>query len=40
MKTEKNGFLAKIIGNMQALGIPYEEWDPARIRQALSLIHI
>jgi len=34
MKTEKNGFLAKIIGNMQAPGIPYEELDPARIRQA------
>ena len=27
MKTEANGYLEKIIANMAALGIPYEEWD-------------
>ncbi len=27
MKTEQNGHLRTIIGNMEALGIPFEEWD-------------
>ena len=36
MKTEHNGYLRSILANMDALGIPYEEWDPARIRQAYS----
>lgn len=34
MKTEKNGYLRRILANMDSLRIPYEEWDPARIRQA------
>ncbi len=34
MKTEKNGDLRGILANMDALRIPYEEWDPARIKQA------
>ncbi|MCB9957712.1 MAG: FAD-binding oxidoreductase [Rhodospirillaceae bacterium] len=33
MKTEHNGMLATIIANMQKLGIAYEEWDAARIKQ-------
>ncbi len=35
MKTEQNGYLEKIEANMDALGIPYEEWDLARIRARL-----
>ncbi|MGA8261300.1 MAG: FAD-dependent oxidoreductase [Arenicellales bacterium] len=35
MKTEQNGHLEKIKANMDALGIPYEEWDLARIRARL-----
>jgi sarcosine oxidase subunit beta len=34
MKTEKNGNLRGMLANMDALRIPYEEWDPARIKQA------
>lgn len=32
MKTDANGGLRKIVENMDALGIPYEEWDAAAIR--------
>ena len=35
MKSEHNNQLATIIANMQALGIPYEEWDPATIQARL-----
>ena len=31
MKTEQNNYLRTICANMDALGIPYETWDPARI---------
>ena len=31
MKTEANGHLQKIVANMQALDIPYEEWDAAAV---------
>jgi len=34
MKTEKNGYLQSILASMDALHIPYEEWDPARIKKA------
>ena len=33
MRTELNGYLDKIITNMDALGIPYELWDAATIKQ-------
>jgi sarcosine oxidase subunit beta len=33
MRTEHNGYLQKIIDNMDALGIPYELWDEERITQ-------
>ena len=32
MKTEANGYLAKIRGLMDQLGVPYEDWDAARIQ--------
>lgn len=34
-KTEHNKNLSLVLGHVAALGIPYEEWDPARIRQAI-----
>ncbi len=33
MRTEHNAYLEKIISNMDALEIPYELWDAARIKQ-------
>ena len=35
MKTEHNGYLEKIKANMDSLEIPYEEWDPATIREKI-----
>jgi len=35
LKTEQNGQLAKHVENSRALGIPFEEWDAARIRARL-----
>lgn len=35
MKTEANGGLRKIVANMAALGIPFEEWDAATIEAKL-----
>jgi sarcosine oxidase subunit beta len=35
MKTEANGQLRRICRNMDALGIPWEDWGPARIRERL-----
>ncbi len=34
MKTETNNFLKTICANMDALGIPYEDWDTAKINEA------
>ena len=31
MRTEQNGYLEKIIENIESLGIPYELWDESRI---------
>ena len=33
MRTEQNGYLEKIIENMESLGIPYELWDVPRIQE-------
>lgn len=35
MKTEQNGYLAQILKNVEALEIPHEHWDAARIRAAV-----
>ncbi len=35
MKTPANGFMGKILGHMDALGVPYEEWDAAAIEARL-----
>ncbi|MGF7162681.1 sarcosine oxidase subunit beta [Rhodoligotrophos appendicifer] len=35
MKTANNGYLGKIMANMDLLGIPYEEWTPAMIKSRL-----
>src|SRR5690606_11853311 len=35
MKTEANDGLRKIVANMQALGIPYQEWDRMEIGRRL-----
>jgi sarcosine oxidase subunit beta len=40
MRTEHNGYLQKIIENMDALGIPYELWDPARIRERFPIFDL
>ena len=37
MKTPENGHMAKHIETSRALGIPFEEWDAARIRQKLPI---
>ncbi|MDH3690198.1 MAG: FAD-binding oxidoreductase [Gammaproteobacteria bacterium] len=33
IRTELNGYLDKVIANMDALSIPYELWDPAQIKK-------
>ncbi len=35
MKTEANGHMAKIMANMDALDIPYENWDTATLRERM-----
>jgi len=37
MKTELNDYLGTICRNMDALGIPYQDWDLARIRERLPI---
>ncbi len=37
MKTEVNDHLRKICANLAALGIPFEHWEPERIRERLPL---
>jgi len=37
LKTEQNGQLARHIENSRTLGIPFEEWDAARIRARLPI---
>ena len=37
MKTEQNGYLKNICGNVAALNIPFEEWDGAQIVRELPL---
>ncbi|HBK77682.1 MAG TPA: FAD-dependent oxidoreductase [Gammaproteobacteria bacterium] len=37
MKTKGNGYLEKIIQNIEALGIPYELWDDKKIKQVLPI---
>ena len=32
MKTALNGYLEKLLDHQRAVGIPYEEWDPATIK--------
>ena len=40
MKTEHNGHLRTIMGNMDKLGIPYEEWDQDRIKQRFPIFDL
>ena len=40
MKTEVNDHLRKICANLETLGIPFEHWDAARIRERLPLYHL
>jgi sarcosine oxidase subunit beta len=35
MKTAQNNYLAPVLKNVEALGIPHENWDAERIRQAV-----
>lgn len=37
LKTEQNGRLARIVDTVSRLGIPFQEWDAARIRDALPI---
>jgi len=40
MRTQANGYLERIVGHMDALGIPYEEWDVGRIGKAYPLFDL
>ena len=32
MKTKENGYLANIMAHMDALGVPYENWDTETLK--------
>lgn len=36
MKTADNGYMAKIMANMDALSIPYEDWDNATLKSRMA----
>jgi sarcosine oxidase subunit beta len=40
MKTEANGQLVSICRNMDALGIPWQDWGPAQIKERLPLYEL